>query len=227
MSILICFFIWIVVVVLLVVSLLVMVLQLFKVDYLVSYMGMQVNGSMMLSSEGVNKWCYMLQVKNQLVDLSQSIVFEEVCGQLCLFSSQDCLVLLVKKCNVQVNYNWSSNQVIWIGDIKLDCVGFIVLKMGDMDVLLINLVIVCDLVVGKLLIYCMVDEGCIKNMIYCVVGKELIIVGGKSYEVIKVLCVDGNKELIVWIVLEFLVLVCMLQCESGCDVLDLIIKVMN
>lgn len=219
-----CLLIWIVVGVLVVVSLLVMVLQFFKVDYQVSYMGMQVNGIMILVSEGVNKWCYSLNVKNQLVDFSQSMVFEEVVGCLCLLSSYDCLILLVKKCNVDVVYNWISNQVIWIGDIKFECCGLVVFKVGDMDVLLINLVIVCDLVVGKLLNYCMVDEGWIKLMIYKVVGQEKIIVEGRIYDVIKVLCGDGNKELIVWIVKEFLVLVCLLQCEGGKDVLDLIIK---
>ncbi|KAG1077241.1 hypothetical protein G6F40_017137 [Rhizopus arrhizus] len=38
-----------------------MALQPFKADYLASYMGMQANGSMTLSSEGANKWRYTLQ----------------------------------------------------------------------------------------------------------------------------------------------------------------------
>ncbi|MFH7519211.1 hypothetical protein, partial [Pseudomonas syringae group genomosp. 7] len=81
-------------------------LEPFKADYLASYMGMQANGTMTLASEGSNKWRYSLQVKNQLADLSQSTVFEEVRGQLRPLSSQDRSALLVKKRNVQANYNW-------------------------------------------------------------------------------------------------------------------------
>jgi hypothetical protein len=122
-----------------------MALEPFKADYLASYMGMQANGTMTLASEGSNKWRYSLQVKNQLADLSQSTVFEEVRGQLRPLSSQDRSALLVKKRNVQANYNWTSNQATWTGDIKPDRAGPIALKSGDMDALLINLAIARDL----------------------------------------------------------------------------------
>ena len=64
---------WIAAAALTVASLPAMALEPFKADYLASYMGMQANGTMTLSSEGANKWRYSLQVKNQLADLSQSI----------------------------------------------------------------------------------------------------------------------------------------------------------
>ena len=51
-------------------------------------------------------------------------------------SSQDRSALLVKKRNVQANYNWTSNQATWIGDIKPDRAGPIALKAGDMDALI-------------------------------------------------------------------------------------------
>jgi hypothetical protein len=142
-------------------------------------------------------------------------------------SSQDRSALLVKKRNVQANYNWTSNQATWTGDIKPDRAGPIALKAGDMDALLINLAIARDLAAGKPLTYRMVDEGRIKNMTYRVVGKESVTVGGKSYEATKVSRVDGNKELIAWIVPEFPVPARMLQRESGRDALDLTIKAMN
>ncbi|PSD30449.1 DUF3108 domain-containing protein [Stenotrophomonas maltophilia] len=160
-------------------------------------------------------------------DLSQSTVFEEVRGQLRPLSSQDRSALLVKKRNVQANYNWTSNQATWTGDIKPDRAGPIALKTGDMDALLINLTIARDLAAGKPLTYRMVDEGRIKNMTYRVIGKESITVGGKSYEATKVSRADGNKELIAWIVPEFPVPARMLQRESGRDALDLTIKAMN
>ncbi|SNY66630.1 DUF3108 domain-containing protein [Stenotrophomonas sp. CC120223-11] len=218
---------WIAAAALTVVSLPAMALEPFKADYLASYMGMQANGTMTLASEGSNKWRYSLQVKNQLADLSQSTVFEEVRGQLRPLSSQDRSALLVKKRNVQANYNWTSNQATWTGDIKPDRAGPIALKAGDMDALLINLAIARDLAAGKPLTYRMVDEGRIKNMTYRVIGKESITVGGKSYEATKVSRADGNKELIAWIVPEFPVPARMLQRESGRDALDLTIRAMN
>lgn len=218
---------WIAAAALSVASLPAMALQPFKADYQASYMGMQANGTMTLASEGANKWRYSLKVKNQLADLSQSTVFDEANGRLRPLSSQDSSVLLVKKRNVQANYNWTSHQATWTGDIKPDRAGPVALKPGDMDALLINLAIARDLAAGKPLNYRMVDEGRIKPMSYRVVGKEAVTVAGKSYEATKVSRVDGNKELIAWIVPEFPVPARLLQRESGKDALDLTIKGLN
>ncbi len=204
-----------------------MALEPFKADYLASYMGMQANGTMTLTSEGANKWRYSLKVKNQLADLSQSTVFDESNGRLRPLSSNDRSVLLVKKRNVDATYNWSSNQATWTGDVKPDRRGPVALKTGDMDALLINLAIARDLAAGKPLTYRMVDEGRIKPMTYKVVGQEKINVAGKSYDATKVSRTDGNKELIAWIVKEFPVPARLLQRESGKDALDLTIKGMN
>ncbi len=218
---------WIAAAALSVASLPAMALQPFKADYLASYMGMQANGTMTLASEGAGKWRYSLKVKNQLADLSQSTVFEEADGRLRPLNSQDSSVLLVKKRNVQANYNWTSKQATWKGDIKPDRAGPVALKAGDMDALLINLAIARDLAAGKPLSYRMVDEGRIKPMAYKVVGKEAVTVSGKRYEATKVSRVDGNKELIAWIVPEFPVPARLLQRESGKDALDLTIKALN
>ncbi len=218
---------WIAAAALSVASLPAMALQPFKADYLASYMGMQANGTMTLASEGAGKWRYSLKVKNQLADLSQSTVFEEADGRLRPLSSQDSSVLLVKKRNVQANYNWTSRQATWKGDIKPDRAGPVALKAGDMDALLINLAIARDLAAGKPLSYRMVDEGRVKPMTYKVVGKEAVTVSGKRYEATKVSRVDGNKELIAWIVPEFPVPARLLQRESGKDALDLTIKAVN
>ncbi|MCC7635156.1 DUF3108 domain-containing protein [Stenotrophomonas rhizophila] len=204
-----------------------MALQPFKADYQASYMGMQANGTMTLTSEGANKWRYSLNVKNQLADLSQNTVFEEANGRLRPLTSSDRSVLLVKKRNVDATYNWSSNQASWTGDIKPDRRGPVALKAGDMDALLINLAIARDVAAGKPLNYRMVDEGRIKPMSYKVIGQEKITVAGKSYDATKVSRVDGNKEQIAWIVKEFPVPARLLQREGGKDALDLTIKGMN
>jgi len=199
----------------------------FKADYLASYMGMQANGTMTVASEGNNTWRYSLKVKNQLADLSQSTVFEEANGRLRPLSSQDSSVLLVKKRNVQATYDWKANQASWTGDLKPDRRGPVALKAGDLDALLINLAIVRDLAAGKPLTYRMVDEGRIKPMTYKVIGKEQVTVGGKSYQATKVSRVDGNKELIAWVVPELPVPARLLQREGGKDALDLTVKAVN
>lgn len=218
---------WVAAAALSVASLPAMALQPFKADYQASYMGMQANGTMTLTSEGANKWRYSLNVKNQLADLSQNTVFEEANGRLRPLTSNDRSVLLVKKRNVDATYNWSSNQASWTGDIKPDRRGPVALKAGDMDALLINLAIARDVAAGKPLNYRMVDEGRIKPMSYKVVGQEKITVAGKSYDATKISRVDGNKEQIAWIVKEFPVPARLLQREGGKDALDLTIKGMN
>lgn len=201
-----------------------MALAPFNAEYQASYMGMQANGNMTLSQESGGKWRYTLQVKNQLADLRQSTVFEQAGERLRPLTSQDSSVLLVKKRNVQANYNWTSNQATWTGDVKPERRGPVALRAGDMDALLINLAIARDLAAGRPLTYRMVDEGRIKQMTYRVVGKEQVTVNGRSYEATKVSRVDGNKELLAWVVPEFPVPTRLLQRENGQDALDLTIK---
>ncbi|WP_225764453.1 DUF3108 domain-containing protein [Stenotrophomonas sp. Marseille-Q4652] len=201
-----------------------MALEPFKADYQASYMGMKADGVMTLAAEAGNKWRYSLRVKNQLADLSQSTLFEEANGRLRPLSSKDSSVLLVKKRNVEANYDWNARQATWSGDIKPERSGPVALKAGDMDALLINLAIARDLAAGKPLNYRMVDEGRVKPMSYRVVGKENITVNGRSQEATKVSRTDGNKELIAWIVPDLPVPARLLQREDGKDALDLTVK---
>lgn len=204
-----------------------MALQPFKADYQASYMSLQANGVMTLTSEGNNQWRYSMQVKNQLADLSQSTLFEEQNGRLRPLSSQDSSTLLMKRRKVDARYDWNANQATWSGDVKPERRGPLKLQGGDMDALLINLAIVRDLAAGRPLNYRMVDEGRIKPMNYTVVGKENITVGGKSVEATKVSRVDGRKELIAWIVPNMQVPARLLQREDGKDALDLTLKAIN
>jgi len=204
-----------------------MALQPFNAEYQANYMGMQANGTMTLAAEGSGKWRYSLHVKNQLADLRQSTVFEQAGERLRPLTSQDSSVLLVKKRNVQATYNWNSNQATWTGDVKPERRGPVALRAGDMDALLINLAIARDVAAGRPLTYRMVDEGRTKPMTYRVVGKEQVTVNGRNYEATKVSRVDGNKEMLAWIVPEFPVPTRLLQRESGKDALDLTIKSLN
>ncbi|OAX87664.1 hypothetical protein A7D16_14900 [Xanthomonas nasturtii] len=199
-------------------------MQPFQAEYSANYMGMQANGTMTLAAAGANQWRYTLTIQNQLANLTQSTVFEEANGQLRPVSSNDTSSMMVKRRNVTANYDWKTSQATWNGDIKPDRRGPVKLQPGDMDALLINLAITRDLAAGKPLNYRMVDEGRIKPMSYKVVGEETITVNGKQQQATKVSRVDGDKELIAWVVKDLPVPARLLQKEKGQDALDLTIK---
>jgi hypothetical protein len=199
-------------------------LEPFQASYQANYMGMQADGTMTLAAAASNQWRYTLIIQNQLANLSQSTVFEEHNGQLRPLSSNDKSSLLVKKRNVDANYDWNAGQATWTGDVKPERRGPVQLKAGDMDALLINLAITRDFANGKPLSYRMVDEGRIKPMTYQVVGKENVTVNGKQQLATKVSRSDGDKELIAWLVPGLPVPARLLQREKGQDSLDLTIK---
>ncbi|HVK52788.1 MAG TPA: DUF3108 domain-containing protein [Pseudoxanthomonas sp.] len=206
------------------VSLPAMAIEAFTAQYQASALGMQGEGQMIIAPQSGNRWQYSLSVRNQLVDLSQKTVFDEQNGRLRPLSSSDSSRVLVKKKSVDTVYDWSKSQATWTGDIKPDRAGPLKLQAGDMDALLVNLAIVRDVAAGKPLRYRMVENGRAKPMVYQVVGKEKITVGGKSQEATKVSRTDGNKQMIVWIVPDMPVPARILQRENGQDSIDLTIK---
>ena len=198
--------------------------QAFSADYEANAMGMQGNGHMSITAQGNNRWQYSLTIKNSLVDLSQSTVFDEQEGWLRPLSSTDLSRLLVKKKAVNTSFDWSKNQATWSGDVKPERAGPVALKTGDMDALLVNLALVRDVAAGKPLNYRMVENGNAKPMNYRVVGKEKITIGGKSRDATKVSRTSGNKEIVVWVVPGMPVPARILQREDGQDSIDLQVK---
>jgi len=198
--------------------------QAFSADYEANAMGMQGNGHMSITAQGNGRWQYTLTVRNSLVDLSQSTVFDEQDGWLRPLSSTDLSRLLVKKKAVNASFDWSKNQATWSGDVKPGRAGPVALKTGDMDALLVNLALVRDVAAGKPLDYRMVENGNAKPMNYRVVGKEKITIGGKSRDATKVSRTSGSKEIIVWVVPGMPVPARILQREDGQDSIDLQVK---
>ena len=198
--------------------------QAFSADYEANAMGMQGNGHMSIAAQGDGRWQYTLAIKNSLVDLSQSTVFDEQDGWLRPLSSSDVSRLLVKKKAVNTSFDWGKNQATWSGDVKPERAGPVALKTGDMDALLVNLALVRDVTAGKPLNYRMVENGNAKPMNYRVVGKEKITIGGKSRDATKVSRTSGNKEIIVWVVPGMPVPARILQREDGQDSIDLQVK---
>lgn len=198
--------------------------QAFSADYEANAMGMQGNGHMSITAQGNDRWQYTLTIRNSLVDLSQSTVFDEQDGWLRPLSSSDLSRLLVKKKAVKTNFDWNANEATWSGDVKPGRAGPVALKTGDMDALLVNLALVRDVAAGKPLNYRMVENGNARPMNYRVVGKEKISVGGKSREATKVSRTSGDKEIVVWVVPGMPVPARILQREDGQDSIDLQVK---
>lgn len=196
----------------------------FTAQYNASALGMVGEGQMSVSPQPGNRWQYTLSVRNQAVDLSQKTVFDVQDGRMRPLSSSDTSRLLIKKKNVNTVYDWSKAQATWSGDVKPDRAGPVKLAAGDMDALLVNLAIVCDVAAGRPLTYRMVENGRAKPMIYQVAGKERITVAGKPQEATKVVRTDGDKQTIVWVVADAPVPARILQREKGQDTIDLTLK---
>lgn len=198
--------------------------QAFSADYEANAMGMQGNGHMAITAQGNDRWQYTLTIRNSLVDLSQSTVFDEQGGWLRPLSSTDLSRLLVKKKAVNTSFDWNKNQATWTGDVKPGRAGPVALMTGDMDALLVNLALVRDVAAGKPLNYRMVENGNAKPMNYRVMGKEKITIGGKSHEATKVSRTSGSKEIVVWVVPGMPVPARILQRQDGQDSIDLQVK---
>lgn len=204
-----------------------MAMDTFKATYQANAMGMQGNGQMSVTAQGNGRWQYSLSVRNQLVDLSQSTVFDEQNGRLRPLSSHDSSRVLVKQKTVDTTYDWSSKQATWSGDIKPDRAGPLPLQAGDMDALLVNLAIVRDVAEGKPLNYRMVENGKAKTMSYQVAGKETMTVAGKTVQATKVSRTDGDKQMLVWVVAGMPVPARILQRDKGADAIDLTLSSLN
>lgn len=197
-------------------------LDAFTATYQASAMGMQGNGQMTLTPQGAGKWKYDMSVRNQLVNLTQSTTFEDKDGAFRPLSSSDSSLVLVKSKSVKTNYDWSSKQATWSGDIKDNRKGPIALQPGDMDALLVNLAIVRDVHAGKPLNYRMLENGKAASMTYQVSGQETITVAGKQVSATKVSQTEGKKQMIVWVVPGMPVPARILQRENGQDSYDLV-----
>jgi hypothetical protein len=196
-------------------------LEPFAADYEARYMGMSAKGRMTLESQGGNQWKYTLRVSNQLGQLIQSTIFEDRDGQWRPLSGTDASLLLIKKIRRQAVYDWGAGEARWSGDVKPERAGPVALRAGDVDALLINLVIARDMLAGKPLRYRMVDEGRARDMHFTVAGQETITFGGRSHQATRIVNTRGDKQFIAWIVEGLPVPARILQRKDGKDDIDL------
>lgn len=203
-------------------------LEPFSADYQANYMGIQATAKMSLTSAGQDRWKYSIDIGGMGAELEQNTVFEINDGQWRPISSVDSqrgtsglAAMLVKRKSVTAEYDWESGEARWSGDVKADRAGPVKLRRGDLDGMLMNLVLVRDVAAGRPLDYRLVEEGRVKRQRFVVAGREDIQVAGSSREATKVVRRDGSREIIAWIVDGLPVPARVLQRRDGKDHIDL------
>ena len=199
----------------------------FTAVYQANYMGIQGDGLMTLASAGANKWRYSLEIDGTMAALNQTTVFEARGDELRPLTNSDSSSVLVKRRNKNATYDWAKGEARWTGDVKPERAGPVKLQPGDLDAMLINLVITRDAAAGKPLRYRMVDDGRVKQLNYQVTGTEAITIGGKSQQATRITRTDGNKQEVVWVVDDLPVPARILRRKDGQDEMDLRLKSVN
>ncbi|MCD9030734.1 DUF3108 domain-containing protein [Luteimonas sp. Y-2-2-4F] len=200
----------------------------FTAQYRANFMGMQADGTMRLAAAGNNRWTYSLEVSGMGARLAQSTTFERHGNGYRPLSSTDSqggqsgmAAMLVKRQNIEATYDWSKNEARWTGDVDADKAGPVALREGDLDGMLMNLVLVQDVAAGRPLDYRLVDDGRARDQSFSVQGKESITVGGQSHQATKVMRDDGRRQITAWIVDGLPVPARILQRRNGRDHIDL------
>ena len=196
-------------------------------DYQASYMGMEADGQMKLTSVGENRWRYSLDISNALANLSQSTVFEVRDGKWWPITGSDASTVLVKQEQRKASYDWNSRTARWTGDVKPERAGPVKLQPGDMDALMVNLALARDLAAGKPLEYRLVDNGRIKQLEYEVAGEETITIAGQPRQATKLVSTNGDRQTIVWVVDGMPVPARIQQRKDGKATIDLRVQSVN
>lgn len=182
---------------------------------------------MKLASAGGDRWSYQLSVNSPIASVTQTTVFEDQGGIWRPLSGSDSAQLLIKKSQKNATYDWTAGEARWTGNVKPDRMGPVKLQAGDVDAMMLNLVIVRDVAAGKPLTYRMVDNGVVRQQVYRNLGQESITVAGKSKTATKVSRNNEGKQVTVWVVEGLPVPARILQQDDGKDSLDLVLKSVN
>jgi len=206
-------------------------LEPFTADYSANYMGMQADGRMTLAPAGEDRWKYSLEVSGAGARLAQSTVFEADGDDWRPLSGNDSqggesglAAMLVKKRSVDATYDWNSGRATWAGDVKEDRRGPVKLQRGDLDGMLLNLVLVRDFKSGKDLSYRLVEDGRVRRRVFQPAGTEQVTVGGQTHKATKVAWNDDGRSITAWIVDGLPVPARILQQRDGRDHIDLRLK---
>jgi len=206
-------------------------LQPFTADYRAIFMGLEASAKMALTQDDdgdAARWTYQLDLTGAGARLAQSTTFEIDNGHWRPLSSEDSqrgesgvALLLLKNRNVTSRWDWQRREARWSGDIAPELTAPVPLRAGDLDAMLLNLVLVRDVTARKPLTYRLVDDGRAREQRFQRAGSEEINVNGETLRALKVRREDGNRTITAWVVEGVPVPVRILQQRKGRDHIDL------
>jgi len=188
----------------------------FEADYRATFMGLQASAKMSLTraegeqaeGEGAARWMYRLEIEGAGARLMQATLFEADGDDWRPLSSHDSqrgesgvALLLVKNRSTTSSWDWQLGEARWSGDIAPERSAPVPLQPGDLDAMLLNLVLV--------------------RQRFQRAGTEEISVGGQTHRALKVRREDGNRSITAWVVEGVPVPVRILQQRKGKDHIDL------
>jgi len=206
-------------------------IQPFTADYRATFMGLEATAAMSLTavpSEDGARWTYRLDIKGAGAHLVQSTTFEIDGEHWRPLSSEDSqrgesgvALLLVKNRSTSSIWDWERGEARWSGDIAPERSAPVPLQAGDLDAMLLNLILVRDIAARKPLRYRLVDDGRAREQRFQRAGTEDINIGGHIRRALKVRREDGNRAITVWVVEGVPAPVRILQQRRGKDHIDL------
>lgn len=210
-------------------------LEPFSATYQANYMGLRAQANMQLAQESGNRWKYGLEVSGAGARLEQNTVFEADGEQWRPVSSSDSqrgesgiAAMLMKNRELNTTYDWNSGEARFSGDVRDGQSGPVTLQAGDLDGMLMNLVLVRDVQAGKSpLRYRLVEDGRAKRQVFERQGTEQVTVGGQTMEATKVVRTDGRRQIVAWIVDDLPVPARLLQRRDGKDHIDMRLQSVN
>lgn len=210
-------------------------LEPFSATYQANYMGLRAQANMQLAQESGNRWKYGLEVAGAGARLEQNTVFEANGEQWRPVSSSDSqrgesgiAAMLMKNRELNTTYDWNSGEARFSGDVRDGQSGPVTLQAGDLDGMLMNLVLVRDVQAGKSpLRYRLVEDGRAKRQVFERQGTEQVTVGGQTMEATKVVRTDGRRQIVAWIVDDLPVPARLLQRRDGKDHIDMRLQSVN
>ncbi|UKE72137.1 DUF3108 domain-containing protein [Xanthomonas graminis] len=204
-----------------------MAIEPFQAKYQANYLGTQAAGTMTLTQTGDNQWTYNLDIKNVFAQLNQTTVFDITAGRFRPLATDDVLKTLGNKSEALGQYDWSSLQATWSGNVTAEQSGPVALTIGDLNPLLVNLAIVSDVNAGNPLSYNIVNLGKAQQTTYQVVGTEAVSFNGKIENATKISYTNGSKQTQAWIVPDAPAPVRIQQTDNGKQTLLLVMSSLN
>jgi len=203
----------------------------FEADYRATFMGLQAAARMSLSADDGGdqvRWTYQLDITGAGARLVQSTTFDMDGGHWRPLQSLDSQqgesglgAMLVKPRTVESVWDWERLEARWSGDIAPERSAPVPLQPGDLDAMLLNLVLVRDVLARQPLTYRLVDDGRAREQRFQRVGTEEINLGGQTHRAFKVRREDGSRAITAWVVDGIPIPVRILQQRRGKDHIDL------